>query len=57
MTDDIRHLLEQRGGAVLSAQDIESTAIKDGMITMHQDGFLKAIAGLTTLEEVYRVLG
>lgn len=57
MTDDIRHLLEQRNGAVLSAQDIETTAIKDGMITMHQDGFLKAIAGLTTLEEVYRVLG
>jgi len=57
MTDDIRRLLEQRDGTVLSAQDIESTAIKDGMITMRQDGFLKAIAGLTTLEEVYRVLG
>lgn len=57
MTDDIRSLLEQRGGAVLSAQDIESTAIRDGMLTMHQDGFLKAIAGLTTIEEIYRVLG
>jgi type II secretory ATPase GspE/PulE/Tfp pilus assembly ATPase PilB-like protein len=57
MTDDIRNLLEQRGGAVLSAQDIESTAIRDGMLTMHQDGFLKAIAGLTTIEEIYRVLG
>lgn len=57
MTEDIRHLLEQRHGEVLSAQDIEAAAIRDGMITMHQDGFLKAIAGLTTLEEVYRVLG
>jgi type II secretory ATPase GspE/PulE/Tfp pilus assembly ATPase PilB-like protein len=27
------------------------------MRTMLHDGILKAIAGLTTLEEVYRVLG
>jgi len=32
-------------------------AIEDGMITMLQDGVLKALDGLTSLEEVYRVIG
>ncbi len=34
---------------------IEDTAIGEGMITMKQDGYLKAIEGVTTLEEVLRV--
>lgn len=32
-------------------------AIEDGMITMLQDGILKVLDGLTSLEEVYRVIG
>ncbi len=32
-------------------------AIENGMITMLQDGVLKAIEGITSLEEVYRVVG
>jgi len=32
-------------------------AIEDGMITMLQDGVLKALAGLTSLEEVYTAIG
>jgi len=32
-------------------------AIEDGMITMLQDGVLKALDGITSLEEVYRVVG
>lgn len=32
-------------------------AIEDGMITMLQDGVLKALEGITSLEEVYRVIG
>jgi type IV pilus assembly protein PilB len=32
-------------------------AVEDGMITMLQDGILKALDGLTSLEEVYRVIG
>ncbi len=37
-----------------TSSDIQDQAIKDGMITMRQDGFLKALAGITTLEEVVR---
>lgn len=32
-------------------------AIEDGMITMLQDGILKTLDGLTSVEEVYRVVG
>ena len=38
-----------------SSNDIKKIAIKNGMITMLQDGFRKAILGLTTIEEVLRV--
>jgi type IV pilus assembly protein PilB len=34
---------------------IQEAAVKNGMITMVQDGILKALDGLTTLEEVLRV--
>jgi len=30
-------------------------AVKEGMILMKQDGFLKALTGITTLEEIMRV--
>jgi len=36
-------------------KEIEEQAVKDGMITMKQDGYLKALEGTTTLEEVLRV--
>lgn len=35
--------------------EIEKQAVAEGMITMKQDGYLKVIEGLTTLEEVLRV--
>jgi type II secretory ATPase GspE/PulE/Tfp pilus assembly ATPase PilB-like protein len=38
-----------------SAKEIEAQARKEGLITMKQDGYLKALEGLTTLEEVLRV--
>lgn len=34
---------------------IEKQAISEGMITMKQDGYLKVLAGITTVEEVLRV--
>jgi type II secretory ATPase GspE/PulE/Tfp pilus assembly ATPase PilB-like protein len=40
-----------------TAVSIEQAAIKDGMVTILQDGILKAIQGLTTLEEVYTQVG
>lgn len=44
-------------GSKLSSQEIQNAATKAGMITMLQDGILKAIKGETTLEEIYRVIG
>lgn len=55
MTGAIRQLLENGGQP--SAQEIEKAAIESGMITMLQDGILKALAGETSLEEVLRVVG
>ena len=40
-----------------TTQEIEAAAIASGMRTMLQDGILKVIAGETTLEEIYRVVG
>lgn len=37
------------------SQSIEKAAVDEGMITMKQDGYLKALAGITTVEEVLRV--
>ncbi|MCA9386163.1 Flp pilus assembly complex ATPase component TadA [Candidatus Dojkabacteria bacterium] len=39
-----------------SAFDIEAQGRQDGMIMMIQDGFLKALEGLTTIAEVLRVV-
>ena len=36
---------------------LEQKAREDGMLTMLQDGILKVLAGQTTLEEIYRVVG
>ncbi len=36
-------------------KDIERQAVSEGMITMKQDGYLKATEAVTTLEEVLRV--
>lgn len=37
------------------ASEIQNQAVHDGMITMRQDGFIKMLAGQTTLEEVVRL--
>lgn len=34
---------------------IEAQAISEGMITMKQDGYLKVLAGVTTIDEILRV--
>ncbi len=38
-----------------TAADIEAQAVKEGMITFKQDGYMKVLEGITTLEEVLRV--
>jgi type II secretory ATPase GspE/PulE/Tfp pilus assembly ATPase PilB-like protein len=56
MSDGLRELLE-KPELHISTQTLEAAASKDGMRTMLQDGMLKVIAGETTLEELYRVVG
>lgn len=49
---------EKISSLVLKSADsnsIEKQAVLEGMITMKQDGYLKALQGLTTIEEVIRV--
>ena len=49
---------EPVGKMILARQTsglIEKQAISEGMITMKQDGFLKVLEGVTTIEEVLRV--
>jgi len=51
ITEEIsRMILEKK-----PESDIEKTAIKNGMLLMKQDGYLKALEGKTTIEEVLRV--
>jgi type IV pilus assembly protein PilB len=38
-----------------SASDLEKQALTEGMLLMKQDGYLKALEGITTIEEVLRV--
>jgi type II secretory ATPase GspE/PulE/Tfp pilus assembly ATPase PilB-like protein len=40
-----------------AVSDIRDLAIKEGMVTMLQDGYLKLIQGTTSIEEIRRVLG
>lgn len=56
MTGEIRQIMEH-SDHVLSSQDIEAAAVKSGMMTMIQDGVLKVCQGLTTVEEVFKVVG
>ena len=52
MTKEVEKMI--LGGNVAEG-DMREIAVKEGMITMVQDGILKALDGLTTLEEVFRV--
>lgn len=39
-----------------SANEIQEASIKNGMITMKQDGIIKAFLGLTTIDEVFQAV-
>jgi type II secretory ATPase GspE/PulE/Tfp pilus assembly ATPase PilB-like protein len=56
MTPGVQQLLRLPPNQI-TTDTLQAKAIEEGMRTMLQDGVLKAIAGLTTLEEVYRVAG
>ena len=51
VTEEIQQLITARA----SSTEIQKKAIEQGMITMRQDGYLKVLQGITTLEEVNRV--
>lgn len=51
ISPEISQLIMKRA----SEADIEAIACKQGMVLMKQDGYLKALDGLTTIEEVLRV--
>jgi type IV pilus assembly protein PilB len=52
VTEDI----ERHTVARSSSEDIRRTAIEQGMLTLRDDGLEKVRAGLTTIEEVFRVV-
>jgi general secretion pathway protein E len=51
MTDHIRSLIMRHA----NAGDLRVEAVKEGMETMFENGLRKALAGVTTIEEVLRV--
>lgn len=51
VTEPIRSLILKRS----SGEAITEQATKEGMVTMVQDGIVKVLRGLTTIEEVWRV--
>ena len=51
ITEAIKILIEKE----VSSDVIQNKAIEEGMTTMLEDGFIKAIQGITSLEEVLRV--
>lgn len=51
VTEKVAKLIMERE----DANTIERTTMADGMITMKQDGYLKVLEGITTMEEVIRV--
>jgi general secretion pathway protein E len=49
--NEIKELITQQRGSHI----LKQAAIRKGMTTLREDGLRKALAGMTTLEEVYRV--
>lgn len=51
MSDAIRRLIMQKA----TSGEIHDLAVQEGMRTMYQDGLLKCLQGVTTIEEILRV--
>lgn len=56
MTPSIQQVLRLPPNQITTDM-LQQKAIEDGMLTMLQDGVLKALNGITPLEEIYRVVG
>lgn len=51
VSEEIQGMITRRA----TTAEIQRQAQREGMVTMRQDGYLKALQGITTLEEVNRV--
>ncbi len=51
VTTDIESLILKRS----TSDEIQRKAVEQGTVTMREDGYLKAVSGITTLDEVNRV--
>ncbi|HSX01693.1 MAG TPA: GspE/PulE family protein [Candidatus Saccharimonadia bacterium] len=56
MTPKLQELISA-GTVATTTQVIEQAAVREGMMTLLQDGVRKAIEGKTTLEEIYGAVG
>jgi len=52
VTPAVRELIVKNA----TADAIQEAAVKEGMVTMFEDGFVKAAQGFTSIEEVLRVI-
>lgn len=52
---DVSLTIQKLITANATSNDIQTEAIKEGMLTMQTDGLIKALRGITTVEEVLRV--
>lgn len=52
ITDKVQSIITEKRG---SEHEVKEEALRQGMLSMLQDGLLKALAGMTTLAEVERV--
>jgi general secretion pathway protein E len=50
MTDTLRSMIMRHA----TSSELRAQAIKEGMLTMYEDGLAKAVRGVTTYEEVLR---
>lgn len=51
MTNKLKRMVIERSNTL----DLQQVAMTEGMLTLEQSGIIKALRGLTSLEEVYRV--
>ncbi|HEY8886428.1 MAG TPA: ATPase, T2SS/T4P/T4SS family [Candidatus Microsaccharimonas sp.] len=52
---DVNQDIQKLIVAKAASSEIQRLAVSQGMITMRQDGYLKALSGVTTIDEVNRV--
>ncbi|MDE2001203.1 MAG: type II/IV secretion system protein [Patescibacteria group bacterium] len=53
ISKELEELMNKGAGEI----EIQEFAVKQGMVTMQQDGILKVVAGITTVDEVEKVTG